>query len=65
MCVCNVVLLTLVLQLRLRVPEELSRVEVVAGLDASVEAAVEAAGAVVSPVSVPAGVALVRTLVAA
>ena len=44
-------------------PEELSGLEVVAGLDAAVEAAEEAARAVVLLARVPARVALARALV--
>ena len=55
--------LVVILELGLRVPQELSRLEVVAGLDAAVEAAEEAAGAVVLGPRVPTRVALVRALV--
>ena len=50
--------LVVILKLGLRVPQELSRLEVVAGLDAAVEAAEEAARAVVLLARVPASVAL-------
>ena len=55
--------LVVILELGLRVPQELSRLEVVARLDAAVVAAEEAAGAVVLLPRVPARVALVRALV--
>ena len=55
--------LIVILELGLRVPQELSRLEVVAGLDAAVEAAEEAAGAVVLGPRVPARVALVGAFV--
>ena len=55
--------LVVILELRLGVPEELSRLEVVARLDAAVVAAEEAARAVVLLARVPAGVALARALV--
>ena len=55
--------LVVILELGLRVPQELSRLEVVAGLDAAVEAAEEAARAVVLLARVPARVALARALV--
>ncbi len=48
----------LTLELRLRVPEELLRVEVIAGLDAAVKAAEVSPLAVVLSVGVPAGVLL-------
>lgn len=54
---------TLALKLRLWMSEKLSAVQVVASLDASVKAAKISPGAVVLLVRVPAGVALVRTLV--
>ena len=47
----------------MRMPEKLSGFEVVAGLDAAVEAAEEAARAVVLLARVPARVALARALV--
>ena len=55
--------MVVILELRLGVPEELSRLEVVARLDAAVVAAEEAARAVVLLARVPAGVALARALV--